>query len=132
MEAGRELDALVAEKVMGFCLHRPGFTFDLTHYERNCKRCDAMVPERVFHEQQAFKPSTDIGTAWQVVEHLAAQGWAVDISVPPEGDVEVSVLRVVTVKLSGKWYYERVGFARAPTVPLAICRAALMALGVEP
>lgn len=63
-------------------------------------------------EYSAFDPSTDMAHAWEVVEKI--------------GDLNLEHLP------SGKWLADFRGFAaEADTAPLAICRAALMALKPE-
>lgn len=97
MQAGRELDALIAEKVMGL-------VWDETH----CRICgwklSATVEQGCVKDSCSLRPppsrradepphySTDIAAAWQVVEkissysltviitnHMAAEGWNVEI-----------------------------------------------------
>ena len=65
MEAGKEMDTLVAEKVMGWKRGRvesflPGIY------------CDAWVDEddKKVAELHGFKPSTSIADAWMVIEKL--------------------------------------------------------------
>lgn len=98
MKAGRELDALVAEKVFGY-VFADAF---LAHY------------------------STDIADAWQLIERHPHY---------------VYVIRSNEDKYTGKWkehmtwrcrFYAPEKFEiEADTAPLAICLAALKALGVE-
>lgn len=95
MEAGREMDALVARQVMGW-------------------------PEQDCHPGAlawaGWSPSTDIDSAWDVVEKMIEKH-----------RVDLHGLR------GGKdWRCWVAGFdhADAPTAPLAICRAALKAVGV--
>jgi hypothetical protein len=120
--AGRELDALVAEKVMGW-------------------RCRGLHP---IHECPVFATgradtlaphfSTDIAAAWQVVEKMGADGWNVSLYVHrgehggcgcsitcPYGPCEKHGNAVET------WH--GVEDVRGATVPLAICLAALKAVG---
>ncbi len=89
MKAGRELDALIAEKVMGWdsrCIPKP--------YSR------------------------DIGYAWQVVEKVLSDVKGhVDLSIEPDG---------VNCIISG---YTFDAGETADTAPLAICQAALKAVG---
>ena len=106
MEAGRELDALIAEKVMGFRKHH-------AHgYLRN-------APGEEPHY------STNIADAWEVVERL--------VSTPgPNGDhhsvqVDYSGGAVVVIDENEDWQVSAI----AGTVPLAICLAALKAVSQE-
>lgn len=87
MKAGRELDALVAEKVMG-------------HGSR-----------------WNFMPSTDLDDAWKVVQQVLT--WK-------HGHVDLSIESGGTCCTISS--YERDGQATAPSVPLAICLAALNAM----
>lgn len=103
MKAGRELDALVAEKVMGW----------------NCELRECHT-RKVLHSEYGGPPhySTDIADAWLVVEKIdqqvtvtkCADGWLVTIDdYFCHGGVEIM----------------------AGTAPLAICLAALKAVGVD-
>jgi hypothetical protein len=104
MKPGKELDALVAEKVMG-----------KNHKESNFSNLFPDVPLE-------YPPySTDIAAAWEVVEKLktvlkgefcisyAANGW--------------TVFR--------DWHTDSEGLAYANELPHAICLAALRAVGVD-
>lgn len=102
---GRELDALIAEKVMQNPLGRPSFEegqkyfLDLQHY------------------------STDIAAAWEVVERL---GLAIGINEvrPEEG-------KWICLKDMGEgegWLFGIFEGAYADTAPHAICLAALKAV----
>lgn len=109
MPAGREMDALVAEKVMGWTpslssqgimwLNKDG------EYERG---------EHTFH------PSTDIAAAWEVVERLEAIG--------------VLLWKLGREDHMPNWYvsvgrnFQPGVSAEERTAPLAICRAALKAV----
>lgn len=123
MKAGRELDALIAEKVMGLqtCSDPIG-------------RCAAAkltpcqcwgVPDRngIVSGGERASYSTDIAAAWEVMEKLREQ-WAVELhgrdqawAVLIEDGDEVSAHFIATEE--------------ADTAPLAICLAALKAVGVE-
>jgi hypothetical protein len=113
MEAGRELDALVAERVMKWGIywadtggeHREPLRGDVDR-----KREDWSVPEF----------SIDISAAWQVVEHLRAQGWGITISQHHDDPWLVSMGRFANL--------HTVAIAEeGDTAALAICRAALAA-----
>lgn len=117
LPAGRELDALVAEKVMGWRLvnyetYEPATTpedYECAAYN------DGWEWEGWDEVGEAWKwrPSTDIAAAWQVVEGFD----------------------VVTLERTahGKWWAslwrqnDQNGSEGADTAPLAICRAALAA-----
>lgn len=108
MNAGRPLDALVAERVMGLMAHRITVN-EALHLMTNGPRPGEPVPVRFY--------STDIAAAWEVVEklHLCELGMLVD----GEGSA------------SWRCVFGGPAFAEAHTAPLAICLAALKAVGVE-
>lgn len=128
MKAGRELDALVAEKIMG---ERKYWVvlFGGSHYGRLYSRNDAEATARKI--QGDFKASiipyfdephysTNIADAWSVVETvLTWKNGHVDLSIEADG---------VCCTISS---YERDGQATALSVPLAICLAALNAVEKE-
>jgi hypothetical protein len=137
MNAGRELDALTAEKVMGWKLYKcinPSHVYEPYLW---CSPEDTRVPNDHWPRHRVLDPhetvadtvtkiiphySTDIAAAWQVVEKmlkigqvnvgyhkLADPSWACRIF-GLEGDLtDIEVY--------------------APTAPLAICLAALKAIG---
>lgn len=118
LEAGPELDKLVAERVMGLvpCTHWvDGFsTMSIIHGDE----CDG-TPYLNCHDAKpgrwTKKYSTDIAAAWEVVEKF-------------KPEVEICCLHNGTYRawlgapLKTEWH----GFA--PIAPLAICRAALKAV----
>lgn len=143
MEAGRELDALVAEKVM---------QFDHKHKINGCEEdcwydvCEYCGLE--FHCEDTSGRcegyphySTDIAAAWQVVDRIA------QLVIADENAERLNYLRLEQNDSSG--YSATFGFpymeneewantanqydcsARADSAPLAICLAALKAVGVE-
>ena len=108
MTPGRELDALVAEKVMGW--KRAGMKWE----DQNGKDTGWFLTEHGSQECDPFSPSTDISPALQVVEKV--------------GNVKMEFLD------DGRGYwceFRGRGEVHAPTAPHAICLAALKACGVE-
>lgn len=107
MKVGRELDALVAEKVMQY-----GET------EKCWISHDYTKPYYI--RKTGFKPSSLTTDAWQVVEKFRKEGCAVEIlCIGPKYYVEIrEIPHIPFVK------------AEANTAPLAICIAALQAVGV--
>jgi hypothetical protein len=112
MKAGRELDALIADKVMGWekCnesyLYFDGVIFrtlELTSYGK-------------------FEPSTDIADAWLVVEKLRDKNLEIHL----ESQYNSFGERVYFCEFSNILVAKE-----AETAPLAICLAALKACGVE-
>ena len=109
MEAGREMDALIAEKVMEWTAISkitPGISLDLIGTPPQGR------PDLVPHF------STDISAAWEVVKEMSAKNyWCI---------MEIMSSRCYTmfeeVKTKDKYQAE----ANVYELPLAICRAALL------
>lgn len=127
--AGRELDAMVAERVMGW---------RLSNYEAEAAAAsdadyaDAAINDGWEWEGRAtrreawqWRPSTDIADAWEVVEKMAAD--------QPEWPHHGHYVCLHNSTGLGKWECRVGSFAEAhaDTAPLAICRAALAALSHE-
>ena len=109
----RELDALVAEKVMDYRKDRAGNLLPPNFLG---------TPWQALVNSGAPPFSTDIAAAWQVIERWDEQGWDWEITTG-KNNIHVWVLTD----------NERVFAHRgiAPEAPLAICLAALKACGVE-
>jgi hypothetical protein len=114
MEPGRELDALVAEKVMGW--KRDGMSWIDTDGEIR------------YYEASKYEPSTSIAAAWEVVEAMRMRGFSLNLN------------QVIHADGSNEWYvqvqffknpkgYNPGGYEPAAAAPHAICLAALKALG---
>lgn len=117
MEAGRELDALIAEKVMG--LHRRG------EYWLSSDDHEVYVADTVPADREDFLPdySTDIAAAWLVVEKLEALQFAVSLTT--DYDIvsnrmlrQVRVLKPLLADVICPVY-------KLDQTPLSICLAAL-------
>ena len=100
MPAGREMDALVAEKVM---------EWHMVKWVGWCNDNDILM-------HSVFFPSTDISAAWEVVEKLTM----FSIAGPIPGKPYFSVW----VYIKGKGHTNTTG----ETAPLAICKAALISV----
>jgi hypothetical protein len=117
LPAGRELDALIAEKVMGWRFMHDGLG-NMRWYQ-DTVAIDGYGPNH-WGGYRDFSPSTDIAAAWEIVKKMRARG------IP---------LRLVLVCAPGdpEWWYasfEANGWqVESNTAPLAICRAALRAAG---
>ena len=124
MVAGRELDALVAEKVMGWerivMKDKPG----AVSWPHPPKGFD------VNHNRWSIIPhySTDIAAAWEVVEKLAPEfEWIL------ENDVKDGGWSAIIYKWEGTSVVSSpIGRSDADTAPHAICLAALAAVGAVP
>lgn len=128
MEAGREMDALVAEKVMGYCVclltgkstmqvhptnnwgHSCGYRNDVPMARcYNCKK-PVWLNKDYFSLKAGAPFSTSISAAWEVVEKMSST---------PMGAFQLTEMRE-------GWEAHWPGVdVFAPTAPLAICRAAL-------
>ncbi len=111
MDAGRELDVIVAEKVMGWRI------IDRAHAMGAREKSDLMGI-------QAIPPySTDIAAAWQVMDLLVEWRfnptlglWGFAEELPPMG-----------------WYCDLAGYKSfGTTAPHAICNAGLHAFHIVP
>jgi hypothetical protein len=117
----REIDRLVAEKVMGW---KADFRDDV--YENSPRRW--LV--------SGWRPSTDIAAAWEVVEKLSpGRPFVLQIRNTMMGGFQVraswtdtEIVNTYDADFGGRM---RVDQATAATAPLAICLAALRAAGVE-
>lgn len=138
MESGPEMDALIAEKVMGLIPCASRFYMPLiagAWDEIHCEHIDAGKSGICFDPDPDKVPrySTSIATAWKVVEKVAQlnaekkEGWgSFDLGDRiKDGKVEYYAI------FSGK-NLPNSNEVSADTAPLAICRAALKAtLGIE-
>ena len=137
-EAGRELDAEVAEKVMGWHWYAPEFVYqgyvgyaDLLAPKSNQVRGRIIMaandPRLEGMEMGNFAPhySTDIAAAWLVVEKMAEIAF---LRLEVDGCPSAGFDRSAWCSFGGIGQRGIMVEARADTVPLAICLAALAAL----
>lgn len=126
MEAGREMDAAVAERVMGEA--RPTREFTISEFDTAMVGTPVLSPQGCWYGVFEFEKgdkgewvpmpySTDIAAAWKVVERLKSLGWHVQIKMS-EGTKCLCALENDSDDWCG---YE-------DTAPLAICRVALRAV----
>ena len=146
MIAGRDLDAQVAEKVMGWqrmswkAYHdleraagriredwedeRPTLTYSWHD------QSGAMTEQAEdMDEENGWHPSEDIAAAWEVVEKLHAQGMR-GMALHTEDDGWRFTIQHPTKGSCGHDHWEN-NEGIADTAPLAICLAALKAVGCE-
>lgn len=108
IEPGRELDVLVAEKVMRWKPFSGGFRIQTGQI----RTLESVSGSRSFH------PSTDISAAWEVRQRIHETiGGTKIISVCDEFPEECQI-----------WDGRKYISVRANTVPEAICKAALLAV----
>lgn len=110
----RQIDALVAEKVMGWGIHKRNTAFWV-----KSDRVDEVEarPIAFIHEWQ---PSTDISQAWQVVEKLRNNIYC-QIEFWEDRNYSVNIITE-----SGNS-----GYKEDKSISMAICLAALQAVGVN-
>jgi len=124
---GRELDALVAEKVMGW--HKPTkaeWAADFT-----------VIPLTLWQYQQlTFEHySTDIADAWKVVGYFTARHFEIDISIYPkmfndtsDSNVNVHMLGRASARIRARYHRNTIGASTGETMPHALSLAALNAI----
>lgn len=124
MEASRELDAMIAERVMGLVPCQAG-----AHKDGAMWPCYAQ-PDSPMEGGELPCYSTDIAAAWHVVEALGER-YGCHVSVARRSDIFKAPSRYLCSIEGGRLAYNN-PYLRlidiAPSVPLAICRAALKAL----
>lgn len=129
-EAGRELDALVAEKVTGYAWERDGDDYALMRVP-GTNQCAMEINrgERYYALLPRF--STDIAAAWEVVDAMRQRGFAFKMFRADSTDDSAKTWAAFAP--SGSDIVDET-YAEAPddTAPLAICRAALAAVGEAP
>ena len=116
MEAGRELDALIAEKIIGWRVDYDSYRHWTDIPGVKAKDLILSEPGYIFHGEKTIEDvphySTDIAAAWQVAEKVR-------LTVAPFGADMWSATH------DGKY------FRVEHSAPYAICLAALRACGVE-
>lgn len=138
LQAGRELDALVAEKVMGWRWHRHGevrggwvhyaslLPPESTDHRVPVTSDDALLAKHERDTGLCPHYSTSIADAWLVVEKMG------QTEMP--GHVGPTMLHMLRACAGGQWeaqFCSDFGYSqttRAGSAPLAICRAALAVL----
>jgi ABA sandwich protein len=144
LEPGRELDALVAEKVMGWlwCIQACGDISRPGQYEwsrflappANAAawrdiwngKTEAIIEER---PRFAMGFSTDIAAAWLVVEKMRQTKRFCCLKLHSDFDFVYSFsLTLYTQRYQDCGRHEPDFIAQAQTAPLAVCRAALKAV----
>lgn len=132
-DAGRELDALIAEKVMGWGRQFGSFAGTAEWHE---DAVQLVSPEYAYPLRPTTMPityydgfphySTDIAAAWQVVVKMGERGYHARVQSPfiPGDEFHAGF----TPHGSSGWNGRPDFAASADSAPLAICRAALLAV----
>lgn len=107
--AGRELDAMIAERIMGWRWHEVLAVWSPYPYSTLAETRSA----------SEWCPSTDIAVAWEVLEVMHGRGFGIEVFRYGKSE-----------GLEVLWFVDIGGAdtVSAETAPLAICRAALAAL----
>lgn len=129
LEAGPELDGLIANRIFGLAPGRCQGEVKENEGEIFCTRCfHCWDWTKSFVAEHDFTPepySTSITSAWKVVEHLEMQG--IDLG---RVGKEFGEGLYLAQFFNGKTYGHACKHARGETAPLAICLAALETLQV--
>ena len=133
MEAGRELDALVAEKVMGWRLVKrgrrvaTGSDYQKPGMEVGGFRGNDDARRWISHVCPEY--STDIAAAWEVVEKMDHPDWRIEVGNSVDGGFYAIMephRPIDDCETCGEQSTK--DWQAAPTAPHAICLAALAAL----
>lgn len=117
MPAGREMDVLIAEHVMGWVWFSFGSASVLRHPEKFIYGVIIDGKERRYYDGLP-RYSENMGDAWEVVERLRELYYRIFLSY---------ARNIVTITLDHDNYQKDMDFwIEAETAPLAICRAALL------
>jgi len=122
LEAGPQLNRLVAERIMGWT-EGPDFwvSFEgVVHL-----KAGESSPGHIVYRGESWSPSTDIAAAMEVVNGLVDLGWLVNLLSPWKGNATCHW--TCYVERQGKSGWERLE-AVGDSAPVAICRAALLAV----
>lgn len=143
LKAGRELDALVAVAVFGWAW------WERSGHDGVVRKClFPPDPDQRWNFHQAFRLaqestprftdweragsggishySTDPAAAWQVVEAMIAKGYTT-VEIEWRGDKWTALVGPEAESKAGPG--TKIGFGISPTMPEAVCRAALAAVG---
>ena len=140
MPAGREMDALVAERVMGWELLSLGYVGTESETQRQRELSDWMerveltyvgsywidVATDFWIEVDSWHPSQEDAPAFQVVDKMIANGWRFSLSYDPYRGEGKPAWRASFCRFGG-----RANKAYSGQRDEAICRAALKAKEAE-
>ena len=150
MPAGREMDALVAERVMGLVIHKAGDLdlgweqkggptppeWHMRGIEKDVLMVERVPPPGYYRYIGIPHYSTDIAAAWELVEQLRKLGWFILFgnNGHNRGDPANPIWWANFYQQDMKKFwagdrnkYGESSHERGGTAPLAICRAALKA-----
>lgn len=135
MEAGRELDALVAEHALEWKWYEHP-TKDFAYFRPQERFAYGAIANKSREDVEYMDNlpylSTDMGAAWQVVVAMRAKGWYFELTDERDDPVEYTARFVQAEEPTATypWSHVTAEVAQsASTAPHAICLAALEALG---
>ena len=120
LKAGREMDALIAERIMGWTLHP-----NKTHWGKPHPGMDNFSPSFEWRQVGDFEPSTDISAAWEVVDRIVKLPATVNVQTSNAAGGSICYVQKYPSDLNC------IIFEAAPTATLAICRAAMLAISED-
>ena len=115
--AGPEMDMLVAQNVMGWTIGPEEEIWDQHMHFKQKVQCWLSPAILEYWIVGKFNPSSDISAAWEVVEKMQSMGYCFDA----DGNARVKRIRFGIGQEIGE----------AETMPLAICRAALLVVSIQ-
>ena len=129
-EAGRKLDALIAERVMGWV----STELPLTEFLKRTIGDEKIVPGWLEDDCSDWRTnphtlppySSDIAAAWKVIEKIN-NTFGIKFVVLPTGVTGIEMAK----QLPAEFGYAVKVVVDAPTFPLAVCRAALAMKDVD-
>jgi len=127
----RKIDALVAEYVIGVPLKT---VFEDTYIDGERRALIPSFASTLLNTPNYPHYSTDISAAWQVVEKLAEAGIYFEIRRRKTGYTAIPFIKREKKRYGQTPYAcldSNKGWVRNKSAPLAICLAALKAVGVE-
>jgi len=129
-EVGRELDALIAEKIFGAAWAWEQHEWADRQVERlrmpSCLHVASRWDGRIHATNELLRYSTNVGDSWWVVEKMEVRGFHWRLTTPfVAGDLYYAGLTPMGVT---GWNGRPDNLASANLMPLAICRAALAAI----
>lgn len=119
----RELDALVAEKVIGLLLWDPALSFVKPCWIK--QKNDVPTLSEIGAGISLPHYSTDISAAWEVVENMKTRGFDYELSGCSSEEGGIAIFQPCPEDTKDRFRGD------APTISRAICLAALNAVGVE-
>ena len=135
MEVGREMDALVAEKVMEWKRAHYDYVFwQQTAAEPLLRYCSSTLimnnGDEIPNYYQPFHPSRDIAAAWEVVKQFRDKDsrWCPSIFWDDDDGLSVGYWNADFTYYGDTSEEFKSDEAIGGTAPLAICRAALLAV----